>query len=311
MKIFSRLKDTYKNTVTMRRMIEELYTEIKALRNEIAVLRSERLKTEDVIYNMIASLSMHDNDAKKSLSYSNIRTLHQLLPVYDVKDRNFIRLGGSELEEDGGYVMIDEFSPSMLAYSFGINRDVSWDKEMAIRNIPCFMYDHTIDNLPEENPLFHWKKTGISGNAPVTDCKTLANLITENDHTNRQDMILKMDIEGAEWDALDDTDSQVLDQFCQMIIEFHDMCNPSKFGKICSVFAKLAKTHCCVHVHGNNWAAYHRVGGLVMPYVLEATFVRKKDHDFVLNNHCYPRENDRPNRSGRVDIELGIWNKDR
>lgn len=59
-----------------------------------------------------------------------------------------------------------------------------------------------------------------------------------------------MDVEGAEWEALINLDEKTLNQFQQMVFEFHDMYDPHRYSMICRVLEKLNKTHQCVHVHG-------------------------------------------------------------
>ena len=87
------------------------------------------------------------------------RELHSLLHIAKVEGFDLVRTGK---HNDGGYIMLDDFHAENIAYSFGICDDVSWDKDMASRGYDFFMYDHTIDRLPEENPRFHWSKLGIA-----------------------------------------------------------------------------------------------------------------------------------------------------
>ena len=45
----------------------------------------------------------------------------------DVPHPKFVRVGK---DNDGGYIMFDDFDDVKVAYSAGINNDVSWDKDM-------------------------------------------------------------------------------------------------------------------------------------------------------------------------------------
>lgn len=242
---------------------------------------------------------------KKSCEYQRLLRLHQLLHLRDVEGGTLVRIGR---ENDGGYCMLDEFCPGMIAYSFGISNDVSWDKDMAERGIKCYMYDHTIDNLPEEHEFFHWTKEGICGAKEVEHCRTLETFIKSNGHGERNDLILKMDVEGAEWDAVAATDSSILELFSQIVFELHDVYSSKHHNEICSFLSKLDETHQPVYVHGNNWADYERVGDLVMPWALEVLYIRKSDHKFRESAHFYPLEQDMPNKTDRRDIRLGVWN---
>lgn len=68
--------------------------------------------------------------------------LRSLLKIKKIVGKNFVRIGN---HNDGGYLMIDNFQKSGVAYSFGINDDVSWDTDMVNRGYEIFMYDPTID----------------------------------------------------------------------------------------------------------------------------------------------------------------------
>lgn len=148
-----------------------------------------------------------------------VLTILRLLEPFDVQGLGKVRLGRPH---DGGYVMLDDFGPVRAAYSVGINDDVSWDTAMAGFGIDIFQYDHTIDALPEPNPRFHWQKVGLAP-APADAMKTLPDLIRENGHENDHDLVLKLDIEGAEWDVLPALPPGCLDQFRQIVIEVHGL----------------------------------------------------------------------------------------
>jgi hypothetical protein len=76
-----------------------------------------------------------------------------------------VRLGR---DSDGGYIHVDDFSGVEAALSFGISDDVSWDLDIARRNIPAHQFDHTIDKPPADNPkLFFHKKRVAASNEPV------------------------------------------------------------------------------------------------------------------------------------------------
>ena len=84
-----------------------------------------------------------------------------LLSTMEVLDYNKIRIGN---KTDGGYILLNDLKKIKIAYCFGIDIEISFEKELADKNIDIFMYDHTINKLPFENPKFHWKKIGLCGN---------------------------------------------------------------------------------------------------------------------------------------------------
>ena len=103
-----------------------------------------------------------------------------------------------------------------IAYSIGIRDLIQFDKDLADKGIDVYMYDHNIENLPYENKNFHWKKIGIGGNSERKyNIQTLDDMLKNNRHKNEKNMILKMDIESAEWNALNDISENIL--ICQCL----------------------------------------------------------------------------------------------
>lgn len=118
----------------------------------------------------------------------------------------------------------------LVIYSFGIGEESSFEQEMLNRtNAHVFGYDYTVDSFgPEVTDDYQnrttMKKAGIgprdiSGEPPFF---TLQSLMKQNNHTYID--ILKMDIEGAEFAALE----SFMDDFAgqqlpvgQVLIEIH------------------------------------------------------------------------------------------
>ncbi|WAV99782.1 FkbM family methyltransferase [Oxalobacter aliiformigenes] len=246
-----------------------------------------------------------EQDDKYSWDGRRFEYLHRLLEIKDIKDVGFVRIGH---EYDGGYIMLDDFHENMIAYSYGISNDVSWDLDMANHHIHCYMYDHTITSLPQESLYFHWRKEGICGIKKTDHCNTLDSHINHNGHASNKNLILKMDVEGAEWDALINLDEKTLNQFQQMVFEFHDMYDPHRYSMICRVLEKLNKTHQCIHVHGNNYGPRKCSNKLVIPHALEVLYARKESYEFLPSQHFYPREFDMPCNPYADEIILGYWN---
>lgn len=235
--------------------------------------------------------------------------LKTLLKIRRLADYPLIRIG--EQRKDGGYVMANDFKPEGIAYSFGINDDVSWDLNMARYDYQIYMYDHTIQKLPQTSDYFHYFHEGISGiDEEFQPLKTLKHFINKNGHSKTKNMVLKMDVEGAEWDFLETVDSKTLKQFDQIVFEMHNMVRPQGGKKILKLLEKLNKTHQLIHLHGNNSGYILKVGDTIFPDVIETSYVNKDnyytyDDDLIL----LPSPLDFPNDLGRPDVILGLWNK--
>lgn len=246
------------------------------------------------------------NDKSLNDSFSKyVEEIRQLLQVKDISGEvpNFCRIGK---KNDGGYVMVDSFHPGTICYSFGICDDVSWDLAMAKRGMDIYMYDHTIDGLPENNSHFHYYKTGVTGiyEEEHPELKTLISILQENGHINEKNLVLKMDIEGAEYDVIQNS-SEILQNFSQITLEYHNLLDEKQKEKIQSALKTLNKTHQLVYVHANNYGKFIIQNGVCLPDLLEATYVRKSDWQFKETKKVFPTEIDNPNHPDLPEIILG------
>ncbi len=213
---------------------------------------------------------------------------------------------------DGGYAMItDLLNPGGIAYSFGIADNVSWDKAIAARGYTVFQYDHTIEKLPESHPSFRFFRTGVcaSGREDAV-LRSLDAIVEQNDHRGESDMLLKMDVEGSEWDVFSTIPDATLRKFSQIVLEFHELDNvgdDTYFRKAEKALATLRRHFTPVHVHGNNNARYSIVGGVPTPRSLEVSYVRCGLVETGPCRRCFPTEIDRPNDPSRPDLFLGSF----
>lgn len=210
-------------------------------------------------------------------------------------------------ENDGGYVMLDDFVGVSAAYSLGISNDVSWDKDIASRGIDVYQYDHTIDGLPEENERFFWSKLGISADG-CGEFTALSGEMDKNGHEVDSNLLLKCDIEGYEWEVLAEMPARRLEQFRQIVIETHDwhrVLEPDFFERMERAISNLRKNHSLIHVHANNNAAYSIVGGIPLPAVLELSYVRTADYELTDSVEVFPTQLDAPCSSVKADFSLG------
>ncbi|MBQ2788645.1 MAG: FkbM family methyltransferase [Thermoguttaceae bacterium] len=234
------------------------------------------------------------------------RSFYSAFHMSDVvgRENDCVRLGGSN---DGGYVMLDDFKGG-VAYSFGVRDDVAWDEELAKRGYDVYLYDHTIDGLPQgkENERFHFFKTGMCGAAPVKDCRTLGALIEANGHADRDDMILKIDVEGAEWDMLEEVDEALLARFSQIAIELHFL-DWQDWERRRRLIEKLERSHAPIWLHACNYGSHCLVDGECRYGSVEACYVRRSDYDLKPSTKIFPTQWDAPNDPKRPDYFLGRW----
>ena len=124
-----------------------------------------------------------------------------------------------------------------------------------------------------------------------------------------------MDIEGAEWDVFDETPSAIVQQFSQIVLEFHGLVprrTANGSSLILKVLKKINETHQSIHVHANTASSTLWIGDIVLPSLLEVTFIRRRDfqHRLVSNGRRFPTELDQPTLAGLRDLDLGTFSID-
>lgn len=245
-------------------------------------------------------------DIKNYHLFKHIKRIRSFLTVKDVDGMKYVRVGR---DYDGGYVMADHFPAGSIAYSFGISNDVSWDMDIAQRGIDVFMYDHTIRKLPENHPRFHFFKIGLSGKSGLKDMKTMEEFLMLNKHEKNDEIILKMDIEGWEWEFLNSVDENVLGKFSQIVLELHGLTDASNSDVMARALEKLNKNHQLVHIHANNCGRCSLFMDTLLPESLEVSYLRRQDHNFAESDRVFPTPLDRSCRPPYDDIFLGKWNR--
>jgi hypothetical protein len=235
-----------------------------------------------------------------------VKKILSLLKPMDVKGKELVRKGR---EYDGGYVMLNHKLENSICYSMGISNDDSWDMDMVKIGCEVYQYDHTIDKFPHSHPKFHSNKIGICSQPSGEDnLKTINELLEINCHINHNDIIMKMDIEGAEWPIFEEIESDILSKFSQIVVEMHSFLEVHHghiAQKYISILNKLAKTHQVVHIHSNNCGPIALVGGIMLPDTFEVSFARNKDHAFSECKKVFPTSLDMPCDLAKPDYFLG------
>lgn len=254
------------------------------------------------------------NNALKIRNIFEIRFAHEREAYFsEIKDlckvkkanREMVRIGA---KHDGGYVMLDDFLQGDIAYSFGIDRDISWDEHALSKGASVFCYDPTIDKLPKDGTGLFFEKIGITGKDNEEErLYSMQTILEKNGHMGKKNMILKMDVEGAEWDFLEETPSEILAQFKQMTFELHDFTLIENRERVLRVLSKIRKTHEPVWVHANNNGLSIVAGECRLPRLLEITYVNKENYNLVDTAYNCPSKLDAPNVLQFAEIELINW----
>lgn len=198
--------------------------------------------------------------------------LETLRPVET--EHPLIRIGGAR---DGGYLVPDDLDGITACFSPGVDRVATFETDMIHRGMKVFQIDASVEESPLTHPnnQFERKFLGIS---------TRGHFITLDDWVNQKvgdapgDLILQMDIEGAEWLTLAQVSEATLKRFRVIVVELHNlhmMVEPFLPDLFTPVMERLRAHFDLVHLHANNCAWVMRGKDTEMPSVLEATFLRK------------------------------------
>jgi len=178
---------------------------------------------------------------------------------------------------DGGYLLPDDFIGVSAVISPGVSDVCDFDLHFAVNGLPVFLSDASIDDLPRKHENFHFTKKYIDiydSEITITFEKWLSQCAIGEEGG---DLILQMDIEGAEYRVLSSIPEKVLKRFRIIILEAHNLeqvYSPIAGDIIMATFLKLTKYFNIVHIHPNNNDPMVTVGNFKTSPTMEFTFYR-------------------------------------
>jgi hypothetical protein len=235
-----------------------------------------------------------------------IRRIANLVKPHHNPSGSEVRIGGPN---DGGYVM-QKIDPNQIdgVLSIGVGPDVSWDQDVSKMGMVVHMFDPTIKRIPApvKNGIFH--RIGI-GAVDSTDSKfvPIAKLREIAGLSQANNILLKIDVEGAEWTSLSQLPAGELDRYSQIAIEMHNLgriSNSDYFEKVIEVLEALHHSHVSVHLHANNYAPLANFGTYWFPDAIEVTYIRRDSSQDYKQKASVHSDLDRPNCPTMVDFNL-------
>jgi hypothetical protein len=216
-----------------------------------------------------------------------------------------IRIGG---EADGGYLVPDDLHGISACFSPGVSDVARFEEELLSRyKIPSHLADFSVDRPPEYLRFKSFEKKFLGSRNSDT-------FMTLDDWVRRQeggaesfDLMLQMDIEGAEYETLLATSDNTLKRFRIMVIEFHCVeayAQHNYFDLVCAAFKKILSSFLPVHIHPNNCCGIVNINGVNFPRVFEMTFLRRDRCAEGPFRRDFPHVHDRPNLPDRRDLVL-------
>ena len=257
--------------------------------------------------------------------------LSKILKPLHVDNQDLIRIGP---KLDGGYVIhSDTIEKIQKIITCGLNDDWEFEKDFIRHNkkVLIHAYDHTVDNnfwikrfkkdfkhffllkklrLRKIIKIFSYfdyknffKKPNIHFIKKITKKSKNLNEICINEILyNENDVLLKVDIEGDEYEILEDIRINEK-KIVSLIIEFHDV---NKYINEIKNFILENQILRLIHIHANNFAGIDSRGN---PNVLELTFVNKEKIKILdkKTKKKYPIDGlDFKNYHRKPDIELNF-----
>jgi len=160
---------------------------------------------------------------------------------------------------DGGYIFAKTPVTNQKIHGFGVFNDISCEVDM--KNYfggEVDVYDGEEDFRGELPEGFKYHKMFITGDN--------INQIVNNGLPS----IVKMDIEGWEFDCINKMTDDTLKNIEQFIVEFH--LNDERLPYFYALIHKLLKTHKIFHIHGNNCCG---VFADSVPRIVELSFINR------------------------------------
>jgi hypothetical protein len=204
-------------------------------------------------------------------------------------------------KSDGGYVLLDAISPNSVCVSLGIADEMSFDEDLSplVRHIYMFDYSITAPPVRLENGTFHPLRVvpSIANDKLEIDIKSIFEKFN-----SKHPVILKVDIEGSEWESMKDVSREILLRCEQIVFEFHDiqkLFESLNYEFYLKFLDTLTHSHTVINTHINNWDSFEIIQGVPVPNVLEVTYVRndlveKHSGSSHLERLNYPNNPSRP-----------------
>mmetsp|Transcript_1542 Transcript_1542/g.4370 ORF Transcript_1542/g.4370 Transcript_1542/m.4370 type:complete len:368 (+) Transcript_1542:64-1167(+) len=191
---------------------------------------------------------------------------------------------------DGGYLTcMDGWTPGSVtaALSMGVEQHDMWSKDMSVWLLASGASGATVVHqfdctVPKGQACpgcqFHKVCIAPEGDTAKPNFWSLSKVLEETGLAQAPDrsIIMKMDIENAEWLILATEAPSVLSKFQQVILEFHQLGHRLKHGLYAQVVQTMLNAGFrVVHIHGNNAQGMYEVpkSRYQVPRLLEVTFL--------------------------------------
>lgn len=238
--------------------------------------------------------------------------LISLLKIYSAQDDNgSIELKRLGKDYDGGYIVpVLALNAADVLMGYGIANDISFEEQFSLQyNKPSYGFDCGTDKINSKSELFHLVKECIATDNFLNNKEKSSHNITtftqqlQNLSLMNKKLFIKMDIEGAEYNAFKDI-YQYHDNITGIVLEVHfNHRNPDSLEEVISLIYRLNKNFVLVHVHANSCVKAKEATFITsnafgrIPAVIELSYVNKNlvKNYTIAEDQSHPTKLDMPN----------------
>lgn len=221
-----------------------------------------------------------------------------------------VKLSNCELQRfgeanDGGYLVCGNLLGAVRGgYSYGISGYDGWGCEVS-RRLGVTVHQYDCFNLTR--PVCDGGATVFHGECIGTDTAvlegrpfdTIERQIAKNGDKDKR-LIVKMDVEGAEWDSFNTAPEDVLRRIDQLAVEFHGVDE----ARFLTAVRRLKQYFHVAHLHWNNYACANGLHPFPA-WAYEILFVNKRIGILDPSAHVVlPHPLDAPNRFGAPECRV-------
>lgn len=198
--------------------------------------------------------------------------LQRLQPV--ATDLEFLRVGSGD---DGGYLLPNILEGVSAVFSPGVGHTAGFELALAERGIPSFLADGSLSSSPAVHEALTFEGVFIGPTTCEPSTLGISSWIRDRAPAGG-DLLLQMDIEGGEWEAMPALDPPLRNRFRIIVLELHWLSKQvdrnSSIQRFEVFINSLLEHHTVVHAHPNNCRPMKSYRGIEFPEVLELTLVR-------------------------------------
>ncbi len=220
---------------------------------------------------------------------------------------------------DGGYITSDKaLKTADVLLGYGIATDQSFEEEFSSKyNKRSYGFDCGLSGVSSTSKLFTFVNECIGTDKFLytrnSSSQKITSFSTQLKNLNLTDkkIFIKMDIEGAEYEAFDDIHKHHAN-ITGIVLELH-VYNTEILDKAITLLRELDKNFVLIHVHGNNAASKfsfmtNNSSGRI-PKVVELSYIHKSlvTTYKLSSDQKHPTELDMPNLADKEDMKFEIW----